>query len=421
MKPIVVFVSTYDTKGAESEFIKKRIQDLDVQCVTIDVGVGTPPACTADIGLAELCGSGPHSPESIRAMRRGEAIAVVSELLDAFVHDRHRQRRMNAIIGIGGAGGTQIVTQTMRSLPFGLPKLMLSTLASGNTRWYLQASDITMIPSIADVAGLNGVTELVFSRFAALAAQSAIWHATKFPELHDRLVDKSVRRVSLTMYGTTTKGVSRARCRLEEKGIEPLVFHASGAGGQSMESFIRDGIVHGVLDMTIAEVGAHLVGGLHDAGPHRMEAAVEAGVPLVLVPGAADTVVLPPMSALPEKFKGRTLNFHNPTMTTMRTNTEECVAIGRFLVNKLGKARRPIKILLPLGGLSSIDRPGEIFYLPEANEALFATLKDGLRGAEHVEIIDDPRHIDDDGFGQDAADLELGLMALSPRHNARPL
>jgi uncharacterized protein (UPF0261 family) len=411
MKPTVVFVSTYDTKGAESEFIKKNIEDMDVACVTIDVGVGAPPVCAADVGLAELCGAGPHSPASIRALRRGEAIAVVSGLLDDFVCDLHHKGGMNAIIGIGGAGGTQIVTQAMRSLPFGLPKLMLSTLASGNTRWYLQASDIAMIPSIADVAGLNGVTRLVFGRFAALAAQSALWHANRFPHCQRHLMDRSVRRVSLTMYGTTTKGVSRAKCRLEDRGIEPLVFHASGAGGQSMEGFIRDGIVHGVLDMTIAEVGAHLVGGLHDAGPHRMEAAVEAGLPFVLVPGAADTVVLPPMSALPEKFKGRTLNFHNPTMTTMRTSAEECVAIGRFLVEKLGKARRPIKVLLPRGGLSSIDRPGEIFYLPAANEALFATLKDGLGGVPHVEIIDDPRHIDDDGFGQDAADLQLGLMA----------
>jgi len=413
MKPTVVFVSTYDTKGAESEFIKKHIQEMDVQCMTIDVGVGAPPACTADVGLAELCGSGPHSAESIRAMRRGEAIALVSNLLDPFVHDLYLEGRMDAIIGIGGAGGTQIVTQAMRSLPFGLPKLMLSTLASGNMRWYLQASDIAMLPSIADVAGLNGVTKLVFSRFAALAAQSALWYATYFPEFSRRLNDRSISRVSLTMYGTTTKGVSRARGRLEEMGVEPLVFHASGAGGQAMESFIRDGIVHGVLDMTIAEVGAHLVGGLHDAGPRRMEAAIDARLPLVVVPGAADTVVLPPMSALPEKFKGRTFNLHNPTMTTMRTSTEECVAIGRFLVDKLRKAQRPIKIILPLGGLSSIDRPGEIFYLPEANEALFATLKDGLFGAEHVEILEDARHIDDEGFGQDAADLQLRLMGMT--------
>lgn len=411
MKPTVVFVSTYDTKGAESEFIKKCIQDMDVLCLTVDVGVGTAPSHAADMGLAELCGKGPHTPESIRAMRRGEAIALVTDLLDALVQDLYREGRMDAIIGIGGAGGTQIVTRAMRSLPFGLPKLMLSTLASGNTRWYLQASDITMVPSIADVAGLNGVTKLVFSRFAALAAQGARWHAEHFAEYSRRLNDRSIPRASLTMYGTTTKGVSRARVRLEEGGVESLVFHASGAGGRAMEKFIRDGIVHGVLDMTLAEVGAHLVGGLHDAGPQRMEAAIAQRLPLVVVPGAADTIVLPPLSDLPEKFQGRTLNFHNPTMTTMRTNPEECAAIGRFLVDKLRHAQRPIKIVLPLGGLSSIDRPGEIFYLPAANEALFATLKAGLSGLEHIEILDDARHIDDDGFGQDAADLLLRLMA----------
>lgn len=411
MKPTVVFVSTYDTKGAESEFIKACIQEMDVRCVTVDVGVGTPPAYTADVGLAELCGKGPHTPESIRAMRRGEAIALVSDLLDALVHELHREGKMDAIIGIGGAGGTQIVTRAMRALPFGLPKLMLSTLASGNTRWYLQASDITMFPSMADVAGLNGVTRLVFSRFAALAAQSARWFAQHAAEFYRCLNDRSIPRVSLTMYGTTTKGVTRARGRLEEKGVEPLVFHASGAGGRAMEGFIREGMVHGVLDMTLAEVGAHLVGGLHDAGPNRMEAAIDAGLPLVVVPGAADTIVLPPMSDLPEKFRERTLNFHNPTMTTMRTNVEECVAIGQFLAGKLGKARRPIVVVLPLGGLSSIDRPGEIFHLPEANQALFMTLKNGLSKLEHITILEDERHIDDEGFGQDAADTLLRLMA----------
>jgi uncharacterized protein (UPF0261 family) len=298
----------------------------------------------------------------------------------------------------------------MRGLPFGLPKLMLSTLASGNTRWYLEDSDIALLPSIADVAGLNGVTELVFSRFAAYAAQGALWYRKEIDALRKRLGDKTVKRVSQTMYGTTTEGVTRARKYLEERGFETLVFHASGAGGRSMEGFIRDGIVQGVLDMTLAEIGAHLVGGLHDAGPKRLEAAIEKGIPQVLVPGAADTIVLPPMSALPDKFKGRTLNLHNPTMTTMRTNVEECKAIGEFIVTKLQKAAVPVKVFIPQGGLSSIDRPGEIFYLPEANEALFSVLKTGLRGNPQVEVIEDKRHLYDEGFGEDAAELLVGLM-----------
>jgi uncharacterized protein (UPF0261 family) len=411
MKPCIAFIATYDTKGIESEYIKKKIITLDVDCLTIDVGVGKPSSLTPDITLEKLCEGSAHTASEIRAMKRGEAIAEVSILVEKYVQKLYRDGKIDALIGIGGAGGTQLATQAMRALPFGLPKLMLSTLASGNTRWYLQDSDITMLPSIADVAGLNGITELVFSRFAAYAVQGAIWHRKDFETFKKRLDDKSIRRVSQTMYGTTTEGVSRSRRRLEEKGFETLVFHASGAGGRSMENFIRDGIIHGVLDMTLAEIGAHLVGGLHDAGPARLEAAIAMGIPQVIVPGAADTIVLPPMSDLPDKFKqGRTLNIHNPTMTTMRTNTEECIAIGNFMVEKLKKAASPVKIFIPRGGLSSIDRPGEIFYLPEANEALFAALKSGLKDIPCIEIIEDKRHLYDAGFGEDAADLLISMM-----------
>ena len=411
MKPVVVFLATYDTKGSESEYIKQKILDKGVDCLTIDVGVGKNSPVAADISLEKLCGNSEHRPEDIRAMKRGEAVALVSKLAEGFVSHLFRDGKADTIIGIGGAGGTQIVTQTMRTLPFGLPKLMLSTLASGNTRWYLQESDITMIPSIADVAGLNGITELVFSRFASLAAEAALWYRNDFPEFRRRVNDKSVTRVAQTMYGTTTEGVSKARRRLESKGYETLVFHASGAGGSAMENFIRDGFVQGSLDMTLAEIGAHIVGGLHDAGPHRLEAALEMKIPFVLVPGAADTIVLPPMSDLPDKFRnGRILNHHNPTMTTMRTNVEECLAIGAFIVEKLKNAQSPVKILIPKGGLSSIDRPGEIFYLPDANEALFDTLKTGMKDVDQVEVIEDPRHIYDENFGEDAADLLISLM-----------
>jgi uncharacterized protein (UPF0261 family) len=411
MTPCIIFIATYDTKGAESEYIKRKILDQGVDCLTIDAGVGKPSSFAADITLADLCQGSARTAEDIRAMKRGEAIAEVSALLERFVQKLYSEGKVDAVIGIGGAGGTQIVTQTMRALPFGLPKLMLSTLASGNTRWYLQDSDIALLPSIADVAGLNGITEPVFSRFAAYATQGALWHRKEFAAFRRRLADSAIRRVSQTMYGTTTEGVSRARRRLEEKGLETLVFHASGAGGRSMENFIRDGIIHAALDMTLAEIGAHLVGGLHDAGPRRMEAGIDMKIPQVIVPGAADTIVLPPLSELPDKFKtGRTLNFHNPTMTTMRTNVEECVAIGNFLVRKLQKAQSPVKVLIPAGGLSSIDRPGEIFYLPEANEALFATLKSGLKDAACVEVIEDRRHIYDAGFGEDAADLLAGML-----------
>lgn len=405
LKPNVIFIATYDTKGVESDYIKKRIEENGASCVTVDVGVGGTPTAVPDVSVEDLCLGTGYTVDSIHAMPRGEAVAVISDLIEKYVGKIFLKGNMATIIGIGGAGGTQIVTQAMRTLPFGLPKLMLSTLASGNVRWYLEESDISIMPSIADVAGLNCITEVVFDRFAALSAKAAQWYAEKFSVHAARLKDKSVVRVGMTMYGTTTKGVTNARFALEEKGYEPLVFHASGAGGRAMENFINQDVIHAVLDMTLAEIGAYIVGGLHTAGPHRLEAAVKKGIPAVLVPGAADTIVLPPMSDMPDKFKNnRILNFHNPTMVTMRTNVEENIKIGNFMVEKLKNAAGPVTILIPKGGLSSIDKPGAIFYMPEANEALFETLKAGLKDTS-VCIIEDERHLYDEGFGEKAAAL----------------
>lgn len=409
-KPTVVFIATYDTKGEESEFIKELLENDGVACVTIDVGVGRQPRQTPDVSLESLCQGYGRSANEIRVMNRGEAVAAVSDMVRDYVSGIQEWGEADAIIGIGGAGGTQIVTHAMRALPFGLPKLMLSTLASGNTRWYLQDSDICMMPSVIDVAGINAISRLVFERFAAAAAAQARWYHRAHEAHRARMEDERVFRIGLTMYGTTTNGVTEAREELEKLGYETAVFHASGAGGRAMEGFVRSGTIRGVLDMTLAEVGAHLVGGLHDGGEDRLDTAIACGVPLVLVPGAADTVVLPPMSELPDRFReGRVLNFHNPTMTTMRTNVKENERIGAFIAEKLSRARRPVKLLLPMGGLSSIDRPGAIFYMPEANEALFETLKNGLRGTM-AEVIEDPRHIYDEGFGRDAARLMADLI-----------
>lgn len=410
MSANVYFIATYDTKGVESDYIKKKVEKNGANCITIDVGVGGEPTATPDISLADLCSGSEYTVDAIHKMPRGEAVAAASDLVEKYIGKAFREGKVDSVIGIGGAGGTQIVTQTMRTLPLGLPKLMLSTLAAGNMRWYLEDSDISMMPSMADVAGLNCVTMMIFDRFAALAAKSALWYRECFPEHKRRLADRSCHRVGQTMYGTTTKGVTNARNRLEEKGYETLVFHASGAGGRAMENLVRDGVIHGVLDMTLAEIGAYLVGGLHNAGPKRLEAAIEMKIPQVIVPGAADTIVLPPMSELPDKFKkGRVLNYHNPTMTTMRTNPEENEKIGRFMVEKLKKAQSPVVVLIPKGGLSSIDKPGAIFYMPEANEVLFNTLKEGLKGTG-VTVIEDDRHLYDPGFGERAADILDELM-----------
>lgn len=226
----------------------------------------------------------------------------------------------------------------MRTLPLGLPKLMMSTLAAGNMKWYVADSDISMFPSITDVAGINCMTQMVFDRFAAEAAKAAQWYAERFPDHEARMLDGSVPRIGQTMYGTTTKGVTRAREELERRGYETLVFHASGAGGRAMESLVRRCVIHGVLDMTIAEIGAHLVGGLHDAGPGRLDAMRDTGIPYVMVPGGADTIVLPPLADLPDKFRnGRILNKVTMISGDVQQTVDYKIKDGEFtLLTKFG-------------------------------------------------------------------------------------
>jgi len=210
------------------------------------------------------------------------------------------------------------------------------------------------------------------------------------------------------MYGTTTPGVNATRQAVEHAGYETWVFHASGVGGRTMERMVSLGYVYGVVDMTLAEIGAHLIGGLHDAGNNRLEAAGEAGIPQLIIPGAVDTIVLPPRDQIPEKFNGRILNFHNPTMTTMRTEPAENTAIGEFIARKLNASKGLVKVLFPWGGLSSIDLPGKVFYYPEANQALFDALKKNLDS--RIEIIEDEHHLDDPLFAQRAATIFLTML-----------
>ena len=311
-------------------------------------------------------------------------------------------KRGKAVAGrLGGRlGCTTICATAMRELPYGIPKMIVSTLASGNTRWHIDISDIILIPSLLDIGGLNPMIQMVLNNAAYAIAGMVKGH---------RPYHSSGKKVvSVTMYGTTTPGVSRAREVVEEAGYEVWVFHASGVGGRTMEKLMSMGRIQGVMDMTLAEIGAHLVGGLHDAGPHRMEEASGLGIPQVIVPGAADTIVLPPRDQVPEKFKNRRLNFHNPTMTTMRTTAEENTQIATFIAEKLNRAKGPVCVIFPLGGLSSIDRPGKIFYDPEANRALFSTLKQKLN--PKIEIIEDEHHLDDPEFAVRVGESMIRLM-----------
>ena len=384
----VVVVGTLDTKGLELAYLAQQVASSGCLPLLMDVGSHHETDVKADVSASRVAASIGENISTIRSLPRGEAVDKISQGAAICLRELIESGEAHGVIGVGGSGGTTICAAAMRALPYGIPKMIVSTLASGNTRWHVDISDIIMIPSLLDIGGLNPMLKMVLTNAA---------HAVAGMVKAYRPYQASGKKViSITMYGTTTPGVSRARQTVEEAGYEAWVFHASGVGGRTMEKMISLGHIHGVMDMTLAEVGAHLIGGLHDAGANRLEAAARHGLPQVIVPGAADTVVLPPRDQVPEKFRNRTLSYHNPTMTTMRTTPEENVAIARFIAEKLNQAKGSACVVLPLGGVSSIDKPGKLFYHPEANQALFHTLKQSL--SPKIAVIEDQHHIDDPEF-----------------------
>jgi uncharacterized protein (UPF0261 family) len=384
----IIVMGTMDTKGPELAYLARQVSSAGCHAILMDVGAKTASETNADVTAAQVAAGVGEDIDTIRKLPRGEAVEKMVVAASVYLQNLVKSGEAHGVIGVGGSGGTTICAAAMRALPYGVPKFVVSTLASGNTRWHVDIADIIMIPSLLDIGGLNPMLEMVLNN----AAQGIVGMVKG----HQAYQASGKRVISMTMYGTTTPGVSRARQVLDDAGFETWVFHASGVGGRTMEELMSMGRIHAVVDMTLAEVGAHLVGGLHDAGPQRLEMAAKLGVPQVIVPGAADTIVLPPRDQVPEKFKNRTLNFHNPTMTTMRTTVEENVAIAEFISEKLNQAKGPVVVMLPMGGLSSIDRPDKIFYDPKANEALFKTLKQKL--SRNIELIEDEHHLDDPEF-----------------------
>jgi uncharacterized protein (UPF0261 family) len=396
----VVVMGTMDTKGPELAYLAQRVTSAGCRAVLMDVGAHAESDTAAGISAAQVAAVMDEDIEAIRALPRGEAVEKMVAAASVYLQNMVQNGEAHGVIGVGGSGGTTICAAAMRALPYGVPKFMVSTLASGNTRWHVDIADIVMIPSLLDIGGLNPMLEMVLNN----AAQGIVGMVKG----HQAYKASGKKVISMTMYGTTTPGVSRARQVVEDAGFETWVFHATGVGGRTMEKLMSMGRIDAVMDMTLAEVGAHLVGGLHDAGPHRLQMAGQLGLPQVIVPGAADTIVLPPRDQVPEKFKNRILNFHNPTMTTMRTTPEDNAAIAEFIAARLNQAKGPVVVMLPLGGLSSIDRPEKIFYDPKANGALFDTLKRRL--STHIEIIEDEHHLDDPEFAIRVGEKMVNLL-----------
>ncbi|GAA4225409.1 Tm-1-like ATP-binding domain-containing protein [Actinomadura meridiana] len=390
----VVLVGTLDTKGAEYVWLRERVRDLGCDTVLVDVGVGPGEVGAgevgADVSAEEVARAVGASVEALRDARdRGAAVTVMGEGAAVVLAELER---VDAVLAVGGSGGSSIAARAVRDLPIGLPKVIVSTMASGDVTPYVGAKDVTMTYSVVDIAGINRVSRLILGNAAAAAVGMAKSYAASEPSVGDRPL------VAASMFGVTTPAVDAARRRLDELGYEVLVFHATGAGGRALEGLVESGLVAGVLDLTTTELADDLVGGVLSAGPERLTAAGRCGVPQVVAPGALDMVNFGPRDTVPERFQGRNLYVHNPTVTLMRTTPEEMAELGRRVAAKLAAAQGPTVLFVPVGGVSALDAPGMPFHDPVADEACFAALE-GAVETERLEV-----NINDPAFGNAMAD-----------------
>jgi uncharacterized protein (UPF0261 family) len=401
----VVILGTLDTKGDELGFVRDVLAGQGVETLVIDAGSVGPPGFTPDIDRSEVFRRAGTSWEAIRARGdRGHAVGEAARGAAAIVADLAARGAVSGIIGIGGSAGTTIGTAAMRALPFGLPKVMVSTLASGQTRPYVGGSDLVMVHPVADLSGLNRLTRTAL-RNAALAVAGMVKLAPA-NGTGQAAGDRDRPLIAATMFGVTTPCVDRARRGLEAHGLEVVVFHATGVGGQAMEGLVRDGQVAGLLDLTTTELADELVGGVLSAGPERLEAGIRHLIPQVLSTGALDMVNFGPRPTVPDRFAGRLFHVHNPSVTLMRTTAAENAELGRRMAEVLGRATAQVVLLLPRRGVSALDAPGQPFFDPAADAALFDALTGGLAGHPWVRVVDRDEHINDPAFA-DAAVAEL--------------
>jgi uncharacterized protein (UPF0261 family) len=372
--PTVAILGTFDTKGPEHAFIAEKIRARGLDVLLINAGSLSAPGITPDIGSDELAAAAAEDWQAVLARQdRGECVTLMARGASQVVSRLAAEGRIQGILSLGGGGGTAICTAAMRALPIGFPKLMVSTLASGNTAPYVGTKDIVMMPAIADVAGINRLTRVIFEN-----AAGAICGMVDAAEGRRQAPATDKPLIVASMFGNTTACVTEARRILEEAGYEVLVFAATGNGGRAMEALIESGMVAGVLDITTTEWADELCGGVLNAGPGRLDAAAKAGVPAIVAPGCLDMVNFGEPQTVPAKYAGRTFYQHNPQVTLMRTTPEECAELGRIIAGKVNGYTAPVTVLIPRKGISVISAEGGAFYSAKADEALFSSLKSGL-------------------------------------------
>jgi uncharacterized protein (UPF0261 family) len=386
----VVLVGTLDTKGIEYGFLRDRLREARVDVLLVDAGVMGEPLVDPDVSREEVAGAaGVDHAELVRAADRGAAVDAMGRGAAAVLTRLHGEGRLDGAAAVGGSGNSSIAAQAMRDLPVGVPKLIVSTVASGDTRPYVGAVDVTMMYSVVDISGINQISAQILTNAAGAIAGMA---KATVPERSDERP-----LIGATMFGVTTPCVTRARERLEKLGYEVLVFHATGTGGQSFEALATGGYLVGALDVTTTELADDLVGGVLSAGPDRLEAVGRSGIPQVVSLGALDMVNFGPRDTVPSQFEDRNLYVHNPTITLMRTTVEENAELGRRIADKLNGADSPTVLFVPLKGVSAIDIDGQPFRDAEADEALFGALREGIDSSK-VEVHEVDADVNDPAF-----------------------
>jgi uncharacterized protein (UPF0261 family) len=388
--PAVLLIGTLDTKGDEYAYLRDRLRAAGVDVLIADVGTLEPAhGCEPDITRQEVAAAtGADLAHLAEARDRGAAITAMADAAAALTRRLYDEGRIHGVLAAGGSGNTAIATRAMQALPVGVPKLMVSTVAAGDTRDYVGGTDVTLMASVTDVAGVNSISGRILAN--AAAAMAGMVGAEP--------VELSAERplVAATMFGVTTPCVTCAREALEERGYEVLTFHATGTGGRAMEALVEGGFIAGVLDATTTELCDDLVGGVLSAGPDRLEAAGRHGIPQVVSLGALDMVNFGGRDTVPPKFEDRNLYVHNPSVTLMRTTREECAELGRRIARKLSEATGPVALFLPLDGVSMIDAEDQPFHDPEADAALFDAIRENLD--PRVELVEMQCNINDPEF-----------------------
>ena len=399
----IALLGTMDTKGDEHGFVASQIRARGHAALIIDVGTDQPPRISPDISREEVARIAGIDLASLVARHdRGECVAAMAGAAASVLMKLHADGKIDGVISLGGGGGTAIATAGMRALPLGFPKLMVSTLASGNTAPYVGVKDIVMFPAIVDVAGINRISRMILTH-----AAGAICGMVEARVPAAGTEEKPI--VVASMFGNTTDCVQRAKSLVEAAGLEVLVFHATGTGGRTMESLIESGMAAGVLDITTTEWADELVGGVLGAGPTRLDAAAKTGTPAIIAPGCLDMVNFGARETVPAKFSGRKFYQHNPQVTLMRTTPDECAELGRILAEKANAYRGPITVLLPLHAISIISAPGGAFHWPEADAALFGAIKSNLRA--DIPVIEVDAAINDPVFADACAKALLAGIA----------